>query len=109
MVDPPKFKEWNLAKQNKALIFVISLALLYYSCNKYSNIFHEINSYYTFSSNIPKRFTKFFYQMDIIVSYKSIWHNLQVNTIAVIDEIVVKTWFHHFYISYDNMDFYENI
>ncbi len=47
--------------------------------------------------------------MSIIVSYESIWHGLQVNAAAVIEEIVEKTRFHRFFISYDNMNFYENV
>ena len=47
--------------------------------------------------------------MDIIVLYESIRRGLQVNAIAIMEKIVEKTWFHRFFISYDNMDFYENV
>ena len=47
--------------------------------------------------------------MGVIVLYESIRRGLQVNATAVMEEIVEKTRFHRFLISYDNMDFYENV
>ena len=47
--------------------------------------------------------------MGIIVSYESIWRGLQVNAAAVMKEIVEKTRFNRFFISYNNMDFYKNV
>ena len=34
---------------------------------------------------------------------------MQVNATAVIEEIIEKTRFHRFFISYDNIDFYKNV
>ncbi len=47
--------------------------------------------------------------MNIIVSYEFIRRSLQVNVTAVIEEIIEKTRFHYFLISYNNIDFYKNI
>ncbi|WP_375449348.1 hypothetical protein [uncultured Nostoc sp.] len=109
MVNPPNLEEQNLPKRNRALISVVSLALLCYGRNERSNIFQRIIGHYAFSSNIPKRSVESFHQMGIIVSYKSIRCGLQVNAAAVMEEIVEKTRLHRFFISYDNMDFYENV
>ncbi|WP_375449164.1 hypothetical protein [uncultured Nostoc sp.] len=72
-------------------------------------MFQRVIGHYCFSGNIPKRSVESFYQIGIIVSYESIWRGLQVNAAAVIEEIVEKTRFHRFFISYDNMNFYENV
>ena len=109
MVNPPELEEWNFSKRNRALISIVSLALLYYCQNERSNTFQRVIGYYVFSGNILKRSIKSFHQIYIIVLYESIWRGLQVNTIAVIEEIVEKTRFHRFFISYDNIDFYENV
>ena len=109
MVNPPNLEERNLPKRNRALISVVSLALLCYSRNERSNMFQKVIGHYAFSSNIPKQSVKSFHQMGIIVSYESIQCGLQVNAAAVMKEIVEKTRLHRFFISYDNMDFYENV
>ena len=72
-------------------------------------MFQRVIGHYVFSGNILKRSVEFFYQMSIIVLYESIRRSLQVNAAAVMEEIVEKTRFHCFFISYDNIDFYENI
>ena len=72
-------------------------------------MFQRVIGHYAFSANMPKRSVESFHQMGIIVSYESIRRGLQVNAAAVMEEIVEKTRFHRFFISYDNMDFYENV
>ncbi len=109
MVNPSELKEQNLSKWNRAFISVVSLPLLCYGQNERSNMFQRVIGYYAFFGNISKRFVESFHQMDIIVSYESSRRGLQVNAVAVIEEIVEKTRFYCFFISYNNMDFYENI
>ena len=70
-------------------------------------MFQRVIGYYAFSGNILKWSVESFYQIDIIVLYESIRRGLQVNAAAVIKEIVEETRFHRFFISYDNMNFYE--
>ena len=72
IVNPPNLEKQNLPKRNRALISVVSLALLCYGQNERSNMFQRIIGHYAFSSNIPKRSIKSFYRMGIIVSYESI-------------------------------------
>ncbi len=109
MVDPLELEEQNLSKQKKALISVVSLLLLCYGQNERSNIFQRVIGHYVFFGNISKQSIESFHQIGIIVSYESIRRGLQVNATAVIEEIVEKTRFHRFFISYDNMDFYDNV
>lgn len=47
--------------------------------------------------------------MNTIVLYESIGYDLQVDITVIIEEILYKTRFHPFCISYDNIDVYENI
>lgn len=56
MISPPELEEQNLPKYNKALISIVSLALLCYLRNKCSNLFQKIINHYAFSANILKRF-----------------------------------------------------
>lgn len=54
-MDLLELEEQNLPKCNRALISVVSLALLCYIQNECSNLFQKIIGYYAFSVNIPKR------------------------------------------------------
>lgn len=47
--------------------------------------------------------------MDIIVIYESIWCSVQVNAIAIMKKIAKNTRLHRFFISYNNIDFYEYV
>lgn len=109
IVDPPELEKRILSKYNRVLISIVSLALLYYTQNKRSNLFQRVIGHFAFSGNIPKCSIKSFYQMGMIVLYKSIQRGLQVNAKAVIEEIVNKTRFYRFFILYDNMNFYEYV
>lgn len=97
IVNPPNLKEQNLPRRNRALISFVSLVLLCYSWNKRFKIFQKVIDHYTFSSNILKQSIKSFHYINIIILYKSIWHGLQVNATAVIEEIVEKTRFYRFF------------
>lgn len=66
-------------------------------------------SYYNFSTNILKRSVKSLHQMNIIVLYKFIRRELPVNAKGIIQKIVKKTQFYHFFILYDNMNFYTHV
>lgn len=109
MINPLELEEQTLPKRNRVLISVVSLALLCYARNEHSNLFQRVIGHYAFSSNIPKRSVESLHQMGIIVSYESIRRGLQVNAKAVMEEIANKTRFHRFYISYDNINFYEHV
>ena len=88
MVDPPELEERNSSKRNRALISIVSLALLCYGRNERCNMFQRVIGHYAFSRNIPKQSIESFYQMGIIVLYESIRRGLQVNAAAVMEEIV---------------------
>ena len=72
-------------------------------------MFQRVISYYAFFSNILKWSVESFHQMGIIVLYESIRRGLQVNAVAVIEEIIEETRFHRFLILYDNINLYENV
>lgn len=72
MINAPELEEQTLPKRNKALISVVSLALLCYARNERSNLFQRVIGHYAFSGNIPKRSVESLHQMGIIVSYESI-------------------------------------
>ncbi len=76
MIDPPKLEKQNLPKYNRALISVVSLALLCYAPNERSNLFQRVIGYYAFSANISKYSVESLHQMSIIVSYESIQREL---------------------------------
>ncbi len=80
MIDLPELEERNLPKCNKAVISIVSLAVLCYIQNERSNLFQRVIGHYAFSTNIPKYSVESLYQMGIIISYKSIRRGLQVNT-----------------------------
>lgn len=83
--------------------------MLCYARNKRSNFLQRINGQFAFASNVSKQCIESLHQMGIIVPYESIRHGLIVNANAVMDEIVNKTHSRHFFILYDNMNFYESI
>ena len=93
MINPLELEEQTSPKCNRALISVVSLALLCYARNECSNSFQRVIGHYTFSSNIPKRSVESLHQIGIIVSYKFIRRELQVNAKAVMEEIANKTRF----------------
>ena len=109
MVNLPELKKQLLPKRNKALVPLVSLALLSYAQNKRFNLFQKIISHYAFFGNISNCFIESSHQMGIIVSYESIWRGLQVNAKTVIREIPNKTRFDCFIILYDNKNFYEHV
>lgn len=109
MVHPLKLEQRTFLKRNRAFIFVVNLVLLCYIQNEQSNLFQKIISYFAFSSKILKRFVELYHQISIIVLYESISRGLQINAKAIIEEIINKILFHHFFILYNNINFYEHV
>ncbi len=50
-----------------------------------------------------------FHQLGLMVSYESLCHDLQLYAKAVINLIIEKTQSQQFFISYNNINFYENV
>lgn len=76
---------------NGAPIPVIYLLMLCYACNKRSNMMQRVVGQFVFAHNISKRFVKAFHQMGLMVSYESIYRDLNINAQAIMDTIVDKT------------------
>lgn len=108
MRGPPPLEERTSSRRNRALIAVVSLAMLCYARSERSNLVQRVNSQFAFANNVPKQFVESFHQMGILVSYESIRCGLQTNAKTIMDIIVDKTRSSRFFISYDNMNFYEN-
>ncbi len=83
--------------------------MLCYARSERSNIVQRVNTQFAFANNVPKRFVESFHQMGFLVLYKSLPHGLQANAKTVMEEILEKTQIWRFFISYDNINFYENV
>lgn len=95
--------------QNHSLIAVVALCLLCYAQSEKSNIFQATAGHAAFAHNIPKRAVETFHQMGLLVSYESIRRALAANANAVEAELREKVQKYRFFISYDNMNFYEHV
>ena len=69
--------------KNRSLIAIVALCLLCYAQSEKSNIFQAVTGHTAFAYNIPKYEVEMFYQMGLLVSYKSIRHTLTSNTDVV--------------------------
>lgn len=105
----PLLSERQNSCRNCSLIAVIALFLLSYARSEKTNIFQAIVGHAAFAYNIPKRAIETFHQMGVIVSYESIRRALAANANAVEAEMREKVRTHRFFISYDNMNFYEHV
>lgn len=59
-------------RQNKALIAIICLSFLGYTCNKNINLLQVVNEYFGFAQNVPKQCIEVLYQMRVMVSGETI-------------------------------------
>lgn len=94
--------------RNRALVSVVCLSMLCYARNERSSMMQRVGGQFAFANNVPKRLVEAYHQMGLIVSYESIRRGLNVNAKAVMDTIVDKIRTSRFFISYDNMNIYEN-
>ncbi len=97
------------SRRNRLLVAVVALCLLSYACSKQSNVFQTIVGHAAFAHNIPKRAIETFHQMGLTVSYESIRRAFAANADAVEREMKKKVLTRRFFISYDNMNFYEYV
>lgn len=92
---------------NRATVAVAVMCMLCYACNERSNLFQAVNGHLSFAHNVPKRYIEIFHQLGIIVLYESIRRTLNANALAVKKALQEKATKKRFFISYDNMNFYE--
>ena len=93
---------------NCALVAVVALCMLCYGCNKRSNLLQTIIRYFAFANNVPKRCMEVLHQMGLFTSYEQILRTLRANKVAVETSLAEKVAKDCFFISYDNMNFYEH-
>ncbi len=81
--------------------------MIYYSCNKWLNLFQAVNSHLLFTYNILKQYIEIFHQISIIMLYTSIRHSLNINILVIKKVFKDKAIEKYFFISYDNIQFYK--
>lgn len=94
---------------NRSLVAVVALCLLSYAHSEQLNIFQTIVGHVAFAHNIPKYAVKTFHQIGLAISYKSICCTFGANANAMKKEMREKIMTHHFFILYNNMNFYEHV
>lgn len=96
---------WQNFWYNRSLVAVVTLYLLSYVHSEQSNIFQMVVGHATFAYNILKCAIKTFYQIGLVISYKSIYHPLSANANAVEREMREKIMIYWFFILFNNMNF----
>ena len=62
---------------------------------------------FSFADNASKRMVEIFHRIKIMVVYKTVRRALKANATAVLEELKNKAWEKRFFVSFDNMNFYE--
>lgn len=76
--------------------------------NQQFNFLQVIIGYLVYIKNFTKQIIKIFYWMRLLVRYKTVWQVFQVNTTAILAELKEKVWEKHFFLFYDNINFYKH-
>ena len=82
--------------------------MLSYARNQRSNVYQMVKGYFTFVYNVAKRCIDVLHFMGLCVSYKTIRVALKDNAKEVELKIQDMVWHNRFFISFDNMNFYEH-
>lgn len=69
----------DIETQNKNLISVMAICFLSYSSNKRTNLFQMMNRQFLSANHLSKRVIESLYQMDLIVSNKTISKVFRIN------------------------------
>ena len=106
--DNPSGEEESESRgRNRKQIATVSLCMLCYSRNQQSNVLQMIAGYFAFADNVSKCMVEIFHRMGIMVVYETVRRALQFNAVAVLEELKAKVWEKRFFLSFDNMNFYE--
>ena len=68
-----------------------------------------VTGYFTFAHNVSKKGTKVYHKMSLIVLYKIVQQALNANGQAILRLLCEKVNVERFFLSYDNMNFYEKV
>lgn len=85
------------------------LYMLSYLCGKQSNLLQVIVGHFLFTNNILKHCVESLHQIGRLISSETIWQALNTNAVAILKNVKDRVQSETFYISYDNMNFYENV
>ena len=65
--------------------------------------------YYTFAQNMLKCYVKIFHQLSLFVSNEIVRQSLQTNTTTMLKKLATWVVKERFFVSYNNMNFYEKV
>ncbi len=81
--------------------------MLCYAKNQCSNILQVTAGDFAYADNTTKRIVENLHCMGFLVTYKTVRQALQANALAINKELQKKAWERRFFLSFDNMNFYE--
>ena len=90
------------------LISMVALCILSYTKSQSSNVYQILKGHFTFAYNVAKRCIDVLHFMGLCVSYKTVWVALNENVKEVELKIQDMVWHNRFFISFNNMNFYEH-
>lgn len=90
------------------MIATVSLCMLSYARNQRSNILQVTTGYFAYAENTTKRMVENLHRMSLLVTYETVRRALQANARAINEELKTKAWERRFFLSFDNMNFYEH-
>ncbi|MCJ1346581.1 hypothetical protein MMC31_004799 [Peltigera leucophlebia] len=93
--------------RDRILIATVLLCMLCYARNQQSNILQVTAGYFAYTENKTKRMVENLHRMGFLVTYETVRQALQANALAISKELKKKAWERRFFLSFDNMNFYE--
>lgn len=82
-------------------------SILCYSKNQRFNILQVMVGYFAYADNTTKRIIENLYYKNILVIYKTIQQALQINMLVIDKKLQTKVCERHFFLFFDNMNFYK--
>ncbi len=64
--------------------------------------------YFAYANNTTKRMIENLYRMGFLVIYKTVGQAISANALAIKKELQKKAWERRFFLSFDNINFYEH-
>ena len=95
-------------KRSQGLVATVSLCMLCYARNQQSNLLQVVLGYLAYADNVTKRMVEILHRIGLTVTYETVRRALHVNAKAVLAELKEKAWERRFFLSYNNMNFYEH-
>lgn len=106
--EPQGTGEQTYRSLGKSLVATVSLCMLCYARNQQSNILQMITGYYAYADNTTKRMVEVLHRMGLTVVYNTVRLAINANAEAIRGKIKQMAWEQRFFVSYDNLIFYEH-